>query len=55
MNKEELDRLQKELPNVSRQSRLYRIVRDTVKGWGNWRNRDRGKKNSHYWDNRRGK
>jgi hypothetical protein len=54
MNSKELDKLEKELPKVSRQSRLYKIVSDSVKKWGNWKNKDRGKKNSHYWDNRRG-
>ena len=52
MRSEELDKLEKELPEVSRQSRLYRIVEKSVKEWGNWKAKPRGKPRKGYWQKR---
>lgn len=49
MNSKELDKLEKQLPDVSRQSRLYRIVESSVKKWGHWKVKSRGKPRMGYW------
>jgi hypothetical protein len=49
MRSEELDKLERELPKVSRQSRLYKIVEKSVKEWGNWKAKPRGKPRKGYW------
>jgi len=52
MNSKELDRLEKQLPNVSRQSRLFKIVQSAVKKWGHWKVKPRGKPRIGYWKKR---
>lgn len=52
MNSKELDKLEKELPEVTRASRLYQIVAKSVKGWGNWKAKPRGKPQTGYWRNK---
>ena len=49
MNKKELDKLEKELPTASRQSRLFKIVQASVKEWEHWKAKPRGKPQKGYW------
>ena len=53
MNSKELDKLERELPEVSRQSRLFKIVKESVISWGHWKVKARGKPRLGYWNGRR--